>query len=914
MLGVINLVVSEYEHILKENKLYFFEEYTDHGIIHVEAVMEASARLVSSQTYRHFLPASSESIGIYILATILHDIGMHINPESFYALISGVNDDIRNIRLDEKTWAQLWNDYLDEARRFGDFEKKNILGNLSWEFEAPQIDCKDKLTGEDKKLIGEFIRRHHPRIAHEIAIKGFPSINHPVPFASGLDIELKDICGLVARSHGVNIRSLFGYLQFKFEDTWMRPHNIEVFYLMVLLRVADYFQVDSKRTPEITVKLKTFNSPISQIEHSKHLAVKYVQPHYKDPETLIFHCSPQNSLIFIRLQELFRDIQKELDSSWAILGEIYGRDPEARQPKILYRRLKSNLDDTARFSEKVNYIPDSIKFKVSSQVPKLLIGPLYGNDPSYGVRELLQNALDTCRERELLQETGYGGDIFIRFFEKDKAFYFQIEDNGMGMSLHIIKNYFLEVGSSLRTSPLWKKAFMDGDGKSQVQRTGKFGIGVLAGFLLGDSLTVETRHLNSNEGLRFSTDLSNDQIEITKTAIVKIGTTITIEVKEEIFEKLQKSKHHIDEWYLQNKPRVTFEDQIGRMQFRVPSRLIPNYDDSSDKEWRELKVHGYNKILWKYQFSEFFSSGHNFSILVNNGILIPGAYSSLRNPELNNLVRNDIDSRLPSIAVFDFEGKLPLTLNRDNLDGGILPFKEELVNEIFKDIIARLLTWNVESPINGDTVVVNKFSHPAIPDCEILFSKEGFIINHQLFILKNHTRPLLELSLKSEYKSLEKIEVNDGFIRIRHSRHLAWYDYQTEADIQNYDSGAKLYLPRMIFEKLFSPSSNRYPQKVTGNYQILNSNENFVELSHIYNSDSFSLVDVEQNLARCNFIVESGLIDFRSLFNFDSTGVFEKLMIEYFSAVKVIPYDFEVRKVKLKDAFDKLNYYIQKYI
>ncbi len=275
---------------------------------------------------------------------------------------------------------------------------------------------------------------------------------------------------------------------------------------MVLLRIADYFQIDSSRTPDITVKLKSFNSPVSQIEHYKHLDIKYVQPYNKDPETLILQCTPRNSYIFIKLQDLFKDIQKELDTSWAILGEVYGKEPKEKQPKISYRRLKSNIDNVNEYSKKVSYIPEKIVFNVSNELPKLLIGPLYGNDPTFGVRELLQNAVDSCREREFLEKSEYAGLVKISFYSIEEDYFFKIEDNGLGMNLNVIKNYFLEVGSSLRKSSIWKKNFSDKGGQSKVQRSGKFGIGVLASFLIGNKLHLETKDSNSGHGLSFSTD------------------------------------------------------------------------------------------------------------------------------------------------------------------------------------------------------------------------------------------------------------------------------------------------------------------------------------------------------------------------------------------------------------------------
>src|SRR5882757_9982631 len=119
MAGIVMYTAAEYSKILEENKLYFFEEYTDHGIQHIQSVLDFSACLIKEETYG-FLERSPQSVGLYILAVILHDLGMHLTNEGLHALLSGRNDDIRIGELDDRTWKEEWEEFLDEARRFGD--------------------------------------------------------------------------------------------------------------------------------------------------------------------------------------------------------------------------------------------------------------------------------------------------------------------------------------------------------------------------------------------------------------------------------------------------------------------------------------------------------------------------------------------------------------------------------------------------------------------------------------------------------------------------------------------------------------------------------------------------------------------------------------------------------------------------
>jgi molecular chaperone HtpG len=611
---------------------------------------------------------------------------MHISSEGLNSLISGKNDEIRIREFDNQTWKELWESFLDEARRFGDDEKKNIIGNIDWEFKNPEINHKDKLTGEDKKLIGEFVRRYHPRIAHEIALNGFPTKDINIPFASDLEFNLRNLSGLIARSHGTEIRSTFEYLRINFQDTWSRPYNLELIFLMAVLRVADFLQIDSSRINNLTIKLKSFSSPISEYETYKHLDIKYIQPFAKDPETLVVQCEPRNSLVFIKLQQLLSDIQKEFDTSWAVIGEIYGKEIKVKQPAIKFRRIKSNIDNVLAYSKTVNYIPEKNQFNVSKELPKLLIGPLYGNDPTYGIRELIQNAIDSCREREFLEGVGYQGLVKVILTQKEKQFYFEIEDNGIGMNLNVIKNYFLHVGSSFRKSDLWKKEFSDEEGNSKVQRSGKFGIGVLAAFLVGSKITLETKSIKSPIGLTFQTELNTNQIEILKITDKSVGTKIIIPTTIDIINQLKLSEYSFDKWYSHSSPLIKYIDQTKLIKRKLGyAKYAPGFNDLISSEWHQLEKTEFNKILWTYN-SDFYELG-DASALTCNGIVIPEGINSFKSYLLS---MENLDFNLPYISIFDFNGKLSLNLSRNKIDGDI-SFEKVLIKDIFKDLIKNLI-------------------------------------------------------------------------------------------------------------------------------------------------------------------------------------------------------------------------------
>ncbi len=675
--GQITSTVAVFSGIYADNKLYFFLEYTNHGLEHINSVLHAAEEIIDDHTIDKIL--TPQDIAVLILSIILHDLGMQLSFDTFKSLIEGRNDDIKVDVLDEKTWSQLWGEYLDEAKKFSGKQLRNIFGTEFHTFRKPNLDDKLNITEGDKLLIGEFIRRHHPRIAHEVALKGLVGKKgETLDFARDTEVHVKKLAGIVSRSHGMEIRDTFEYLKTLSEYEWANPHSVNVIFLMVVLRIADYFQFDATRIDKPLLKLKTFSSPISQIEHDKHLSIDFVKPFVKDPETLYIEAKPENSDLYLKLEKLFKDIQYELDISWAVLGEIYGKEKNEQQPKIKYRRIKSNLEKNGKFVKSLNYVPERMVFDYDPDLAKLLIAPLYGNNPTFGVRELLQNAIDACREREL-EEKRLGNEyeplIEVAVIEENGKSYFTITDNGKGMSLHELKKYFLKAGSSFRKSIDWQKTYTNEEGKSVIMRSGRFGIGVLAAFLLGSEIEVTTTSIYDKFTYSFEASLDSEQINIKKLESEKKGTTIrvllnniTIELlyneslitntffntnEYTITEETKQIEFGWTKWYKFENPKITY--LFYGLKVNINDLIdINNIKGISGK----VTTKDFDSIIWNYDSNSF---------LTCNGIVIPhNRFSYLNNP---------------SIHIIDNGGKLDLALNRNSINGE-LQFEDDVIFDI----------------------------------------------------------------------------------------------------------------------------------------------------------------------------------------------------------------------------------------
>lgn len=745
-----------FSQIYLENNTYFFDEYTDHGFRHVNSILTAIDDLIPGDTWKLL---SSKDIFVLLASVFLHDLGMHIQPLTFYAMMNGEYDDIKSYGFKDSKWQDLWNEYIDEAKRWNEEELNNLFGDINYKIEIPFFDVNESLNDNKKKLIGEFIRRHHPRIAFELSIKGLKTRSgNFIDLCPNLTENLRFIIGTVARSHGMNIRETFDIVKGNFADIWKRPDGVHIVYLMVLLRLADYLQIDENRILKIPYQTKLFKSPISVFEHLKHLCVTGVQPLTDDQETLFVNVVPDNGTIFVSLKKLLIAIQSEFDISWAIIGEMYGGSKHRDKPQIKYRRIKSNLDNIT-YSSNLPYVPELVNFSADKELLKLLIAPLYGHDPSYGIRELLQNSIDACRERDIIERKNqiyYNGDVAIHFqMNEDGRTIFSISDNGKGMTLNEIKNYFLRAGSSLKKSREWRRNFINENKTPEIHRIGKFGIGVLAAYLLGDEIIVKTRSRHSNIGYTFQTKIDNSNIEITKVDEMQIGTNITIFVADSVRNQLlsaitdrlnqgadflevnnrdkyykyklndkQGVVYRWDKWFTLGNPKVKIRI-YNFPEFAPYVSPDPSPEEQLPIDWAEFHTNEFDKIRWTY------SNNYTRTHLSCNGIVIP------HNFEFYETKLGSFRLKAPFISVFYLNGNLNLDLSRNAIVENKLQFEEELLNSIFSCILAKVFSLDIK--YENELLILSKdsifeFEFPGLTDTfSIAYIDKGYVINMPFF-------------------------------------------------------------------------------------------------------------------------------------------------------------------------------------
>lgn len=667
-----------------QNSPHYFPEYTIHGEGHINSVFKIADKLIPNEVLDKL---DNIAVDVLVLGIILHDLGMFIKEDGFKKLLS------------LNPWKKEWEKYILDLKRADGEALKRIFGSdeKKYRFEESSIPC-----------CGEFIRKHHHELAQYIAVNGMPGEKNRNLLKS-IDSTIVNCAGLIAKSHGMSLREMESEIE-KLDKADKIP-ELPVYYLMSVLRLADLLDADGRRAPKILADLNSFESEYSKGEWRANQGIKATIWNPKQfPETVQVRMNRSeinNSEKYLKLKGWFEYWQKELDTCWAVIGEKHGEDY-----KLSVRRITSHLFDKD-FRDDLQFVTRDISLRVNPEIVKLLIAPLYGDNPSYGVRELIQNAVDACNERKVLD--GTEGEITVSVDTKKRIF--SITDNGIGMTEDVIANYYLNVGASYRMSSAWKEKFTDENGKSIVARSGRFGIGALAAFLLGEKIAVKTRNVNDEIGYKFSYSIEPAMLNVEKAEGLEVGTTVEIEMNDNAVEMV-KENNKWKYWYCLTKPKIKYI--VDEVEVKLTKKLLDFEND--EVEWKKFNHKEYGLIRWKLNPSTLFGT------FICNGIMIEDS------------------GFFADISITDKDSFVPTNIARNRIDKSFWESEkiEALVEEIWKyyiayvfctkgyffvftdlDLLNRIyVSYKVAASRMCGDILVNILSNLRIPDGALLSIKE----------------------------------------------------------------------------------------------------------------------------------------------------------------------------------------------
>lgn len=178
------------------------------------------------------------------------------------------------------------------------------------------------------------------------------------------------------------------------------------------------------------------------------------------------------------------------------------------QLQYKYGRYFFKIASVSLSKEAKHYLESNeYEFTIDENIMRLFLEPLYeGNNKLFVmVRELIQNSLDAAKNIAIRP------NIKIDFYSNNNIVKkISILDNGVGMSTNEIKNYYLKVGSSS------KKDTTEG-------LTGKFGIGALSSFMVGDKMRLSTK---KSEHDTVQLEIKRDDFSVRAVDDVNIGHNV----------------------------------------------------------------------------------------------------------------------------------------------------------------------------------------------------------------------------------------------------------------------------------------------------------------------------------------------------------------------------------------------------
>lgn len=431
-----------------------FPLYTLHDEIHIVNVM----RLMSALLGEHIYKLTRDEVAMLVLCACCHDIGMSYSPKERE---NTLNDRNRLLQYLEKN-------------------KREYVKAFSFGSETPE------LTESMKQNYLRYI--HHERAEELLRKVEWPD----VLFGK---LNCKDLIA-VCQSHGKDISSL-GELR--------TTTTIDLRLCAILLRLADILDFDTKRAPQAIYEYSGFTdkdddaSKYSELEWIRHLSSNGFDFQYvldrSYPYELEYNATCRSMQIEQAIHDYLDWVDFELSGCRQQLDCYAGKHRDL----VLPRKIKRNIEPDGYMSGEYRLTLDQ------GQVMELLVGRNLYQDPAVFVRELLQNAIDAVRTREKLDRNlpaDWKPQINISSWMDSEGYHwFRIEDNGIGMTEEIIREFFLKIGRSYYNSDEFMKAKLRCKADPNYMPISRFGIGILSCFM-GDEQTnlveISTKHFGEN--------------------------------------------------------------------------------------------------------------------------------------------------------------------------------------------------------------------------------------------------------------------------------------------------------------------------------------------------------------------------------------------------------------------------------
>lgn len=433
-----------------------FPYFTKHDFTHICNVLHLMDKLLDERIE----DLSVDEAALLLMAACWHDTGMALNKKQEEKLLSEDSEDI---------WDKYFRTHDKDKRRYneGKADKKTLLPNLIRSF-------------------------HHERVKEQLMEIG---LWYQWPKEIDRHIAKEELFN-VCKSHGEKLQVI--------NDVQSRSREVDLRVCAVLLRLADILDFDCSRAPRSLYYYLGLDNPqtsdeqFSQLEWLKHLKsygfgffpVRHKKSIVEFP--LLFNATCEDPTAYQKVNEYIDWVEYELGVCNLELAKYSSKwKKRLILPCKVERHIHANGFEAGDFSFHVD----------KDRIIELLKGDNIYNNKGVFVRELLQNALDAVRTRRQIEKNSVSWKPEINIYSWTSGNYnwLSIDDNGIGMTKEIIKNYFLRIGCSYYESDEFKATF----GNEDYEPTSRFGIGILSCFIADNDISrieVSTKHFQDTDG------------------------------------------------------------------------------------------------------------------------------------------------------------------------------------------------------------------------------------------------------------------------------------------------------------------------------------------------------------------------------------------------------------------------------
>lgn len=447
---------------------------TIHDITHLDALWEVADTILGEyggEKDYSINPAEAFVLGGAIL---LHDAGMSL---------AAWKDGRRGIKKQPE-----WPELLTAAFKAAGCDKPSKK-----QLAAPPLEV-------EQAVIARILRDQHAKVAEELLEqRWFGKHQYSLLEDQELHTAFAAMIGAIARSHWQSVAELERIFQGPEVNTPFCGWTIDRLKIACILRCADAAQIDNRRA-------QGFKRALRRPKGVSDTHWRMQEQLY--PPTLT---KGANDALNYAIGSKFKI--EDAEAWWLAFDTLSMIDRELRDVHALLAdtnrrpfaaRRVCNIESPERLAQAIGtdgWHPIDAHVHVGD-LPRLVhtLGgeALYGNDRSVVIRELMQNGADAIRaHRKLKNLPDDWGQITVRTGKEGEREWLEVEDNGIGLSTQVVRNFLLNF-----TASYWGSSAMREEFPTLAQDfapTGKFGIGFFCVFMIGDHIRITSKRVNTDK-------------------------------------------------------------------------------------------------------------------------------------------------------------------------------------------------------------------------------------------------------------------------------------------------------------------------------------------------------------------------------------------------------------------------------